>query len=607
MYEAKKIRNIAIIAHIDHGKTTLLDSLLKQASIFREGEKVPERVMDSYDQERERGITIFAKHTSLFHQGYKINIIDTPGHADFSGEVERVLGMVNSVLLLVDAKEGPMPQTRFVLMKSLKMGLKPIVVFNKIDRPHARPEYALNATFDLFNELGATDEQLDFPYCYASGIEGYAMLHLDDPRVNMDPLFDLIVDKVEPPQGLAEEPFVMQVATIGYDDYMGRQACGRIRSGMVSRGMKVKRINKEGVEEFFRIQRIQGHHGLKKVEMEEAGVGDIVILSGIEEVTIGDTIAAPESTVVLPPISLEEPTLSIDIMVNSGPLAGKDGKHLTMNKIRDRLLREKRSNVTLRIDAPAGVIDKITVSGRGELHLAVLIEAMRREGFELIISKPQVIIKTIDGVKCEPMERAHLEVPEVFAGTVIKEMGLRRGEMHGLQTDAHGITRMEFIIPTRGLMGYRSQLLTDTKGLGIMTTIFENFAPWKGELPGRQNGVLVSICDGIANSYACFGLQERGALFVKPGVEVYEGMIVGQNSRDNDMVVNVTKAKQLTNVRAAGKDENILLTPPRVFTLEEAIDFIEDDELVEVTPETIRLRKRRLKEIDRRRSSREAL
>jgi len=604
MFEAKKIRNIAIIAHIDHGKTTLLDSLLKQSKIFHDAEKVPERVMDSYDQERERGITIFSKHTSIFYEDYKINIIDTPGHADFSGEVERVLGMVNSVLLLVDAKEGPMPQTRFVLMKSLQMGLKPIVVLNKIDRPYADPERTLNNTFDLFAELGATDEQLDFSYCYASGLAGFAMLHEEDFRENMKPLFDLIVNAVPPPQGNVDDPFLMQVATVSYDDYVGRQACGRILSGMVRKGSKIKRVSNSGEEEIFRVQRLEGHHGLVKVEMEEAGVGDIVVISGIEDVTIGDTLAVPENTVALAPIVLEEPTLSIDIMVNSGPLSGKSGHHLTMNKIRERLMREKRSNVTLRIEAPEGVIDKITVAGRGELHLAVLIEAMRREGFELIISKPKVILKEVDDIKCEPMEIVHIEVPEEFSGSVIKELGIRKGDLQVLHTDDHGITRMEFLIPTRGLMGYRNEFLTNTKGLGVMTSIFEKYAPWKGVIPGRKRGVLVSMCSGVTNGYACFGLQVRSTLFVEPGIEVYEGMIVGENSRDNDLVVNVIKGKQLTNVRASGKDDSIILTPPRRFTLEEAIDFIEDDEVVEVTPQNIRLRKFYLNENERKRHAR---
>ncbi len=605
MFSPEKIRNIAIIAHIDHGKTTLLDSLLKQSEIFHDREKIPERVMDSYDQEKERGITIFAKHTSLYYKDYKINIIDTPGHSDFSGEVERVLGMVNSVILLIDAKEGPMPQTRFVLMKSLQMGLCPIVVLNKIDRPAANPDRALNLTFDLFVELGATDKQLDFVHCYASGLSGFAMKNLEDERKDMKPLFDLIVQNVPPPSGDINAPFLMQAATIYYNDYLGRQACGRILAGSVKKGMTIERVDKDGVREPFTVQRIEGHHGLIKVEMEEAGVGDIVIISGLENVTIGDTLCALNNTVKLKPIFIEEPTLSIDFMVNSGPFAGRDGKNINMNKLRDRLLKEKRGNVTLRIEIPEGSVDKVTVSGRGELHLAVLIEAMRREDFEMVVSKPEVILKEINGVKNEPIERAHIEVPSEFTGAVIEEMGQRKGEMQSLDTDEHGISRMEFLVPTRGLMGLKSELMTTTKGLIIMTTIFENYAPWKGEIRRRKRGVCISICSGVTNAYACFGLQERCALFVKPGDEVYEGMIVGENSRDNDLVVNVAKGKHLTNVRAAGKDENIILTPPKVFTLEEAINYIDDDEFVEVTPKNIRLRKRYLNENDRKRDIRQ--
>ena len=423
MFLPEKIRNIAIIAHIDHGKTTLLDSLLKQSKTFQEHEVVPERVMDSYDQEKERGITIFAKHTSIFYKDYKINIIDTPGHADFSGEVERSLGMVNSVLLLVDAKEGPMPQTRFVLMKSLQMGLRPIVILNKIDRPYADPERTLNLTFDLFSELGANDEQLDFSYIYASGLAGYAIMHLEDEKRNMDPLFDLILKAVPPPEGDLKAPFLMQAATIEYDDYVGRQACGRILAGVVQKGMTLNCVRADGKANSFRVQRIEGRLGLKKVEMPEAGVGDIVTISGMEDVTLGDTLCALENQTILPPIAVDEPTLSIDIMVNSGPFSGKDGKHLTMNKIRERLLREKRSNVTLLIEIPDNMTDKVTVSGRGELHLAVLIEAMRREGFEFIVSKPQVILKKENGITFEPIEMAHVEVPKEFSGAVIQEMG----------------------------------------------------------------------------------------------------------------------------------------------------------------------------------------
>ncbi|MBN2479786.1 MAG: translational GTPase TypA [Parachlamydiales bacterium] len=603
MFNSEKIRNIAIIAHIDHGKTTLLDSLLKQSQIFHDHAKIPERIMDSFDQEKERGITIFSKHTSIFFEDFKINIIDTPGHADFAGEVERVLGMVNSVLLLVDAKEGPMPQTRFVLKKSLQMNIRPIVILNKIDRPHADPQRVLNEVFDLFVELGASDEQLDFAYCYASGIDGYAMMNLNDEKKNMKPLFELIVKNAPSPKGNMNEPFLMQVATIDYDDYVGRQACGRILEGTVKKDQIVNHINKNEIEKTFKVQKVEGHHGLQKVEMLEAGVGDIVILSGCEDVTIGDTLCSIENKKRLPPIIIEEPTLSIDIMVNSGPFAGNDGKKLTMNVIKDRLLKEKKSNATLKITFAEGVIDKITVSGRGELHLAVLLETLRREGFELIVTKPKVIIKEIDSKKCEPIEMAHIEVPNEFSGTIIQELSMRKGEMQSLTTNDQGITKMNFLIPTRGLMGCHSPFLTLTKGLIIMTSIFDHYAPHKGFIPKRSRGVLISICKGETNGYACFNLQKRSDLFVKPGDKVYEGMIVGENRKENDLVVNVTKEKQLTNVRAAGKDESIILTPPRVFTLEDAINYIEDDEQVEITPKNIRLRKKYLNEVDRKRYS----
>ncbi len=606
MYSPKKIRNIAIIAHIDHGKTTMLDSMLKQSHVFRDNEAVPERAMDSYDQEKERGITIFAKHTSVRFiddagDDYKINIIDTPGHADFSGEVERILGMVNSVLLLVDAQEGPMPQTRFVLSKSLKMGLRPIVVLNKIDRPHASPDAVLDATFDLFNELGATDAQLDFSYCYASGLSGFATHQVDDKRVDMRPLFELIVSAVDAPQGSLEEPFLMQAATISYDDYVGRQACGRILEGSVKKGQIVIHCDAEGKQTRCPITRVEGYLGLHKIEMDEAGVGDIVSLSGIPEVMIGDTLCDPKKIVRLPPIKLDEPTVSVDITVNTSPFVGQSGKHVTMNKIRDRLEKEKRANISLRISESSGDQDKITVAGRGELHLSVLIEAMRREGYEFSVSKPRVIIKEVDGVKLEPIERVHIEVPEEFTGNIIEELSRRRGEMQHLDTNEHKITSMEFVMPTRGLMGYRNDFLTITRGLGILTSIFEEFAPWRGSIPGRTRGVLISAGPGKTNGYACFNLQDRGVLFTGPGDDVYEGMIVGANSRENDLIVNVTKGKQLTNVRASGSDENIILIPARRFTLEQAIDYIQDDELIEVTPDAIRMRKRHLTEQDRKR------
>ncbi len=601
MFSPKKIRNIAIIAHIDHGKTTMLDGLLKQSNIFRDNEKIPERAMDSYDQEKERGITIFAKHTSLFFEDFKINIIDTPGHADFSGEVERVLGLVNSVLLLVDAQEGPMPQTRFVLSQALKMGLRPIVVLNKIDRPHADPDRALNLTFDLFVELGATDEQLDFPGCYASGLGGFAIRDLKDPKVDMRPLFELIIEKVPHPPGSLELPFLMQATTLSYDEFVGRQACGRILEGTIKKGQNLIRVDKNGHPSQHKIVRVEGYLGLKKVEMEEAGVGDIVSLSGIPEIMIGDTLCEPGHVVQLPPITLAEPTLSIEMMVNSSPMVGRDGKHVTMNKIRDRLMMEKKANISLKIEEIASREDAIRICGRGELHLAVLIEAMRREGYEFALSKPQVILKTIDNVEHEPIESVHIEVPQEFSGSVIEELSRRKGEMKSLHTNEHDITLMEFAVPTRGLMGYRNEFMTATRGLGILTSIFDNYSPWKGTIPGRTRGVLISNCAGKTTGYACFSVQERGFLFVEPGDEVYEGMVVGENSRENDLVVNVTRGKQLTNVRAAGSDENIILVPPRKFTLEQAIDFIQDDELIEVTPHFIRLRKRYLTENERKR------
>lgn len=602
MHKPEKIRNIAIIAHIDHGKTTLLDSLLKQSNVFRENQVVAERMMDSNDQEKERGITIFAKHTSVHFDDWKINIIDTPGHADFSGEVERVLGMVDSVLLLVDAQEGPMPQTRFVLSKALRMGLRPIVVLNKIDRPHADPDRVLNDTFDLFAELGATDEQLDFRYCYASGLSGFATKHINDPRETMRPLFELILDAVPAPKGNIDKPFLMHVSTVSYDDYVGRQACGKILEGVVKKGQQVIHVDEEGKENRCTVVRIEGHLGLVKVEMDEAGVGDIVILSGMPTATIGDTICDTREIIHLPRIKIDEPTISVDITVNSSPFVGRSGKHVTMNKIRARLEREKRANISLRIDLSEEEQDKITVAGRGELHLSVLIETMRREGFEFSVSKPKVITKEINGTKNEPIERVQIEVPEENAGMVIEEMARRRGEMQQLSTNEHKITRLEFLLPTRGLMGYRNEFLTMTRGLGILTSIFEEFAPWKGTIPGRLRGVLISICMGKATGYSLFNLQDRGTLFVGAGEEVYEGMVVGENSRDNDLIINVVKGKQLTNVRASGTDENIILVPPRRFTLEQAIDYIQDDELIEVTPDAIRMRKRFLTEAERKRS-----
>lgn len=601
MYKPDKIRNIAIIAHIDHGKTTLVDCLLKQSHVFRDNQVVPTCVMDSGDQEKERGITITSKITSVPHGEYKINIVDTPGHADFSGEVERVLGTVNSVLLLVDAQEGPMPQTRFVLSKALKMGLNPIVVLNKIDRPHANPDRVLDLTFDLFTELGATDEQLNFKYCYASGLSGFAKQHLEDESTDMGPLFELIKSAVPAPSGEMENPFLMHTSSIYYDDYVGRQASGRILQGTVKKGQQVMHIDQDGKQTKCTIVRIQGHLGIEKVEMEEAGVGDIVILSGVPEISIGDTLCDPSNIVRLPSIKIDEPTVSVDFTVNNSPFVGKSGKHVTMNKLRDRLAKEQKANISLRITLDD---DKITVAGRGELHLSVLMETMRREGYEFSVSKPQVLIKEIDGVKHEPIERVYIEVPDEYSGSIIEELSRRKAEMQNLHTDEHSITRIEFLMPTRGLMGYRNEYLTATRGLGILTSLFDSYQPWRGTIPGRLRGVLISICAGKTTGYSLFNLQDRGVLFMAPGEDVYEGMVVGENSRDNDLIINVVKGKQLTNVRASGSDENVILTPARRFTLEQAIDYIQDDELIEITPDAIRMRKRYLTEAERKSSDR---
>ena len=594
-FSKEKIRNIAIVAHIDHGKTTLLDCLLKQSHLFRSNQVLDERMMDSFDQERERGITIFAKHTSVHYKDFKINIIDTPGHADFSAEVERVLGMVNSVLLLVDAQDGPMPQTRFVLSQALKSGLKPVVVINKIDRPHANPDKALEETFDLFIELGATDEQLNFAHCYASALSGFAIKNLEDPKVNITPLFDMIIDSVAPPQGNELGPFLFQPAMVYYDDYLGRQACGRMLCGSIKKGDTVLHINKDGKEKRVVISKIEGHLGLNRVELDEASTGDIVILSGIPDITIGDTLCDPQNIVKMPPIHVTDPVVSIDIRVNTSPFAGRSGKYVTMHKLRERLEREQKMNISLKIDFDTSDQEIITVSGRGELHLSVLIETMRREGFELSIAKPKVIFKEIDGQTQEPIERALVEVPESYAGTIIEELSKRRGELQRLDTTAEGLTMLEFLIPTRGLMGFRNSFLTMTRGLGVLTSVFDHYSPLKGAIVGRRQGVMISMCPGKTTGYAAFQLQERGVLFVSPGDDVYEGMIIGEHARENDLSVNITKEKHLTNVRAAGSDENIILTPPRRFTLEQAIDYLEDDELVEVTPSSIRLRKKPVK------------
>lgn len=600
----KKIRNVAIIAHIDHGKTTLMDALLRESQIFRSNEVLEERVMDSYDQERERGITIFSKNTSINYKDFKINVVDTPGHADFSGEVERVLDMVNSVILLVDAQEGPMPQTRFVLSQALKRGYNPLVVINKIDRPHADPERVLTETFDLFVELGATDAQLDFPYCYCSGLAGFACHDYTIPASDMKPLFELILDKVPMPNGDEDASFLMQVCTVNFDNFLGRGACGRILNGNIKKGDQVLHLDHDGNPTKMRITHIHGFHGLQKVEQEEASVGDIAILYGIPDILIGDTLCDPQNMQHIPPLNIAEPTMAINFMINNGPMVGREGPHVSMNKLRDRLLKEKKANITLRIEDVPGYQDRVEVAGRGELHLAVLIEAMRREGFELCVSKPQVLTHVTDGVKYEPLERVYVEVPEEYGGTIIERFAKRKGEMTSLNTNDHGISCMEFLIPTRGLMGWRHDFLTLTRGRGIYTSIFEKFTPWKGPIPTRKNGVLLSMNAGKVTAYSSYTLQNRGTLFVKPGDEVYEGMVVGEHIHENDLIINITKEKAMTNVRAAGKDENVILAPPRKLTLEQAIDYIENDELVEVTPQSIRLRKILLNENDRKRLAR---
>lgn len=599
MHTPDKIRNIAIIAHIDHGKTTLVDGLLSQAQVFHENQEVPVRAMDSFDQEKERGITIFSKPTSITYGEYKINIIDTPGHADFSCEVERVLGMVDSVLLVVDAKEGPMPQTRFVLSKALHLGLSPMVVLNKIDRPNADPDRVLDQVFDLFVELGAHDEQLDFRYCYASALKGYATADVDDEPKDFTPLFDMVIEHTPAAKGDTEAPFLLQVTSIGFDDFLGRQVGGRVLQGTVAKGDRLTRLTTDGSSSHA-ITALEGYRGLECVPLEGASVGDIIRLSGITEAAIGDTICGSGIEEPLPPIAMEAPTVSVDISASNSPFVGKSGKHVTLTKIRESLQRRLRSDASYTLKEKDE--QTLILAGRGELHLAILFESMRRDNFEFCVGKPQVITEMIEETLHEPIAKVHIEVPEEFSGTVIEQLSLRKGEMLHLATDEQGITKIEFHVPVRGLVGYRNTFLTATRGLGILTSRFDQYSPWKGDIIRRTRGVLISMCSGKANSYACFNLESRGELFTKPGDDIYEGMIVGEHSRDNDLVVNMTKAKQLTNVRASGTDEKLLLQPPREFNLESAIGYINDDELVEVTPDEIRLRKKLLKEVDRNRA-----
>jgi GTP-binding protein len=605
----RAIRNIAIIAHVDHGKTTLVDQLLRQSGTFRENQQVDTRVMDSNDLEKERGITILSKNCAVEYEGTHINIVDTPGHADFGGEVERVLSMVDSVLLLVDAQEGPMPQTRFVTRKALALGLKPIVVLNKIDRPGARADWAINQTFELFDKLGATDEQLDFPIVYASGLNGYAGLTEDVRDGDMKPLFEAILKYVPVRDDNPDGPLQMQVTSLDYSSYVGKIGIGRISRGRIKAGQDVVVVNGPDATPIKgRINQVLNFKGLERVLVDEAVAGDIVLINGIEEIGIGSTVCAPDVPEALPMLTVDEPTLTMNFMVNTSPLAGREGKFVTSRQLRDRLERELKSNVALRV-LPTDDDTIFEVSGRGELHLTILLENMRREGFELAVSRPRVVFKEIDGVKCEPYELLTVDVEEVNQGGVMEELGRRRGDLQNMEPDGKGRVRLEYRIPARGLIGFQGDFMTLTRGTGLMSHVFDAYAPvdsGKGELAGRRNGVLISQEDGAAVAYALWKLQDRGRMFVEHNTPVYEGMIIGIHSRDNDLVVNPVKGKQLTNVRASGTDEAVRLVPPIQLSLEYAVEFIEDDELVEITPKSIRLRKRHLKEHERKKASREA-
>ncbi|HGK0237931.1 TPA: translational GTPase TypA [Neisseria gonorrhoeae] len=596
----KQIRNIAIIAHVDHGKTTLVDQLLRQSGTFRANQQVDERVMDSNDLEKERGITILAKNTAIDYEGCHINIVDTPGHADFGGEVERVLAMVDCVVLLVDAQEGPMPQTRFVTKKALALGLKPIVVINKIDKPSARPSWVIDQTFELFDNLGATDEQLDFPIVYASGLSGFAKLEETDESSDMRPLFDTILKYTPAPSGSADEPLQLQISQLDYDNYTGRLGIGRILNGRIKPGQTVAVMNHEQQIAQGRINQLLGFRGLERVPLEEAEAGDIVIISGIEDIGIGVTITDKDNPKGLPMLSVDEPTLTMDFMVNTSPLAGTEGKFVTSRQIRDRLQKELLTNVALRVEDTADA-DVFRVSGRGELHLTILLENMRREGYELAVGKPRVVYRDIDGQKCEPYENLTVDVPDDNQGAVMEELGRRRGELTNMESDGNGRTRLEYHIPARGLIGFQGEFMTLTRGVGLMSHVFDDYAPVKPDMPGRHNGVLVSQEQGEAVAYALWNLEDRGRMFVSPNDKIYEGMIIGIHSRDNDLVVNPLKGKKLTNIRASGTDEAVRLTTPIKLTLEGAVEFIDDDELVEITPQSIRLRKRYLSELERRR------
>ncbi len=600
---AKNLRNIAIIAHVDHGKTTLVDKLLHQAGTFSAHQHIAERVMDSNDIEKERGITIFAKNASLTYKDTKVNIVDTPGHADFGGEVERVLGMVDGVLLLVDAVEGPMPQTRFVTRKALALGLKPIVVVNKIDRDGARPEWVVDQTFDLFDKLGATEEQLDFPVVYASAINGFASLNAEERPDNMVALFETILDHVKAPEDDVDGSLQLQISALDYNSFVGRIGIGRIRQGKIKAGQQViVATGVDGERKTAKINQVQVFSGLDKALVDEASAGDIVLINGISELNIGVTICDVLNPEPLPMLVIDEPTLSMNLQVNTSPLAGTEGKFVTSRQIRDRLNKELLTNVALKVEDTENA-DVFLLSGRGELHLTILVENMRREGFELAVAKPHVVMKMIDGVKCEPYEALTIDLEDEHQGAVMEELGRRKGELTDMVSDGKGRTRLEYRIPARGLIGFQGEFLTLTRGSGLMAHLFDDYGPVKADIPGRRNGVLISQENGPAVAYALWKLDDRGRMFVSPGEKLYEGMIIGIHSRENDLVVNPIKGKQLTNVRASGTDEAVRLTPPIALTLESAIEFIDDDELVEVTPQNIRLRKRYLNEIERKRSN----
>ena len=584
----ENLRNVAIIAHVDHGKTTLVDALLKQSHVFRENEKVAERVMDSNDLERERGITILSKNTAVMHNGIKINIVDTPGHADFGGEVERVLNMVDGVLLLVDAFEGPMPQTKYVLRKALEQGLKPIVVVNKIDRPDQRVKDVEDEVLELFMELEANDEQLDFPVVYASARSGVAKTNWDDEAVDMQPLFETLIKEIPAPEGDAEGPLQFMTTTLDYDNFIGKIAVGRVVRGKMKAGQQVVVMNGEETRK-GRIGKLYTYNGLQRVETEEALVGDIIAFAGIEDINIGETVADPENPEALPMLTIDEPTLSMMFSVNNSPFAGREGDFVTSRHLRDRLFREIETNVAMKVEETDSA-DQFKVSGRGELHLAVLIETMRREGYELQVGKPRVIFKEVNGQLCEPLENLTIDVPQEFMGTVMESLGVRKGDLVNMVETA-GYIRMEFVVPARGLIGFRAQFLTATKGNGIMNHVFHGYAPYKGEIPGRTRGALVAFEDGETTPYGLNSVQDRGVLFLGPNVPVYAGQVIGENARELDMDVNPCKKKHVTNMRSSSSDEAVRLTPPRILSLEQALEWINDDELVEVTPENIRIRK----------------